>query len=187
MNPRWRIIGIVAGFAAVTLGLFAIVSRVDGEPRGAPERPDLYSTYTSLAWPCGPSVPEWNGKPADPHDALEGRWLSDDDIHAALDGVSPGPSTTEWTTDRLAGLRIWVGALRGAYNWVVDTAGPSLASGPLTPAQERERATTLADATARFHRALALTAAEISSGTPADWGDMERPTARLCDGIYTGR
>ena len=147
--------------------------------------PDLYAEYSGLPWPCGPGVPEWNTRPPDPGNVLGGRWLSEDDIRTALTGLTPA-GTPEWTTARLEGLRLWVGALRGAYHWVLDTTGPLLARGSLTPEQERERTTTLDDATVRFGRALELTAAEISTGRPADWGDMERPTPRLCEGIYTG-
>lgn len=185
MNPRWRIIGIVAVFVTVTLGLFVVLSRVGGEQADTAGPADLYAEYTAMPWPCGPGVPEWSTRPADPQHVLQGRWLSDDDVRGGLAGVTPG-GTPDWTTQRLAGLRMWVGALRGAYNWVVDTSGPLLARGPLTPAQERERTTTLTDATARFDRALELTATEIATGEAADWGEMERPSPRLCDGIYTG-
>lgn len=182
MDARWRIIGIVGVFVAVTVGLFLAFGRSGDERAGA----DLYAEYTGLPWPCGTGVPEWDSRPADPQNALQGRWLSDDDIRRSLTGLAPA-GTAEWTRGRLEGLRLWVGALRGAYNWVLDTSGPLLARGPLTAAQERERSTTLDDATARFGRALELTATEISTGGPADWGDMERPTTRLCEGIYTGR
>ena len=70
---------------------------------------------------------------------------------------------------------------------MLDTYGPILAERALQPAEENERSTTLRDADARFEKALLLTSKELRTGTAADWGDMERPTRRLCDGIYRGR
>ncbi len=178
---RWAIIGVALA-AAVALIAFLSV----GRDHDVATTTDLYAQYTGVPWPCGPAVPEWNAKPEDPNDALNGQWLSDDDIDSVLGTVVPGDSNA-WTAQRLEGLRMWVGALRGAFNWVLDTYGPILAERPLMAAEDGERTKTLADSSDRFRRALELTATEIRSGTPADWGDMERPTKRLCDGIYRGR
>jgi hypothetical protein len=68
---------------------------------------------------------------------------------------------------------------------VLDTYGPLLGERALTPPEDNERRRTLQTSAARFDRALQLTATKIRTGAPADWGEMERPSTRLCDGIYT--
>ncbi len=183
---------IIAAAIAATAAAGMLMARSYGSPTTEADPVDTYARYGELVWPCGPNVPEWSARPADPHHALraswapDGSWPGDDDIRATLTGLRPaGPP--QWTTERLAGLRMWVGALRGAHYWVLDTYGPLLAQRPLDPAEENERSKTLADADQRFHRALELTASEISTGKPADWGDTERPTTSLCEGIYRGR
>lgn len=178
---RWAIIGVALAAAVALIAFLSL-----GDDRGVTTTSDLYAQYTDAPWPCGPAVPEWSTRPDDPNDALDGQWLTDDDIASVLLTVVPGGSNA-WTTQRLEGLRMWVGALRGAFIWVLDTYGPILAERPLMPAEDGERTKTLADSSDRFRRALELTATEIRTGTPANWGDMERPTRRLCEGIYRVR
>lgn len=181
-RARWIIVAVTA--AVLAAGVIAALAYSPDSPKVADS--ELYRQYTATTWPCGADVPRWDTRPADPHNALGGSWPSESTIAATLAGAAVG-GPADWTAQRLEGLTLWVAALRGAHYWVLDTYGPILAERTLQPAEENERSTTLRDANARFERALLLTSQELRTGTPADWGDMERPTKRLCEGIYRGR
>ena len=181
-RARWIIVAVTA--AVLAAGVIAALAYSPDD--ATVPTSDLYRQYTATAWPCGEQVPQWDTRPADPHNALGGSWPLDDTIAATLAGSAvSGPA--EWTSQRLEGLKLWVAAVRGAHYWVLDTYGPILAERALQPAEENERSTTLRDANARFERALLLTSQELRTGKSANWGDMERPTKRLCEGIYRGR